>query len=221
MWNATFSNAVSAAHDPSLQQTTIAQLDIPLPDFPSFYKQFPDRKSFKALRRSKPDPELGISKCSTLFVEPTAVLPRGSPYLNNKLAWITLLATVIFGVTTIIWQGISIVPTYQGVKIAMQGIQLQTESEADGRQGIAYSFMQECANRKTQDLPLGPDCIKYLIRTPKAPPDIEMWLVESLPTNLTSPTNGTSPTIGMSPNNVTARHVREFLRRPPKIGRAS
>jgi hypothetical protein len=33
-------------------------------------------------------------------------------------------------------------------------------------------------NVQTQDLPLGSDCIKYMTITPKAPPEIDKWMID-------------------------------------------
>ncbi|KAH7417646.1 hypothetical protein BKA64DRAFT_740118 [Cadophora sp. MPI-SDFR-AT-0126] len=96
--------------------------------------------------------------------------------LNRKLARLTFQAMVIFGVITIVYQGISLIPAFQSSRSALRALSIQWQSARDSRQTLAFGFLQECANRKEQGLPLGNDCEKYLARTPKAPPDIEDWL---------------------------------------------
>jgi hypothetical protein len=39
---------------------------------------------------------------------------------------------------------------------------------------------------KNSNLPLGPDCVKYLSKTPKAPHDIDNWMVDPLASNFTT-----------------------------------
>ncbi|KAK0100420.1 hypothetical protein ONS95_008368 [Cadophora gregata] len=96
--------------------------------------------------------------------------------LNRKLARLTFQAMVAFGVLTIVYQGISLIPAFQSSRTALRALGIQWESARDGRQTLVFGFLQECASRKAQGLPLGNDCEKYLARTPKAPPDIEEWL---------------------------------------------
>ncbi|CZR54584.1 uncharacterized protein PAC_04468 [Phialocephala subalpina] len=95
------------------------------------------------------------------------------------LARRTFWATLAFGVLTLIYEAVSLLPAFHSSLSAAQGVNLQVKSEADSRQALAYSFLQECENRKAQNLPLGEDCIKNLAKTPKAPPDIDDWLMDA------------------------------------------
>jgi hypothetical protein len=45
---------------------------------------------------------------------------------------------------------------------------------------------------KNQNLPLGPDCEKYLTKTPKAPPDIDKWVTTPGISSLGLTTRGTA-----------------------------
>jgi hypothetical protein len=129
------------------------------------------------------------------------VEPANSRPLRVKTGWIlkngiprrTLHVTVLFGIVGIVYYGVSLIPPFEGLRY-------QGESNANNRQTMAYAFLQECATRKVrklprprslespkrdvnewlqlQNLPLGRDCIKYLAMTPKAPPDIDIWMVD-------------------------------------------
>lgn len=116
--------------------------------------------------------------------------------LRNGVARRTLHVTVLFGIVTIIYQGISLIPSFGGIEYLAR-------SDVTSRQTVAYAFLQECANHKVRtrttarivgiyqlhadewpqlyNLPLGPDCLKYLAMTPKAPPDIDKWMVDPPP----------------------------------------
>jgi hypothetical protein len=41
---------------------------------------------------------------------------------------------------------------------------------------------------KSQNQPLGPDCEKYVTMTPKAPPDIDKWVIDPMASNTSSST---------------------------------
>ncbi|KAF8857577.1 hypothetical protein BDZ45DRAFT_726623 [Acephala macrosclerotiorum] len=96
---------------------------------------------------------------------------------QKTLARQTFWATLAFGVLTLLYEAVSLLPAFHSSWSAAQGVSLQVKSEADSRQALAYSFLQECENRNTQNLPLGEDCIRNLAKTPKAPPDIDDWLM--------------------------------------------
>ncbi|KAE9378913.1 hypothetical protein N431DRAFT_460235 [Stipitochalara longipes BDJ] len=146
------------------------------------------------------DPEIREARIARFIpVEPARSHPlrvRVRSFLPNGTARRTLHVTVLFGIITLIYQGVSLVPS-------LGGLNYQAQSNANGQQTLAYAFLQECVNRKVQktlldsqrdlqessskvlingfqaqNLPLGPDCLKYLAMTPKAPPDIERWMVD-------------------------------------------
>ncbi|KAL5326459.1 hypothetical protein ACEPPN_004144 [Leptodophora sp. 'Broadleaf-Isolate-01'] len=83
---------------------------------------------------------------------------------------------LIFGILNIIYQATSLVPAFRSSVVAAQALGMQGDTARDGRQSLTYGFLQECGNRKAQNLPLGKDCVKYLTKTPKAPPDIDDWM---------------------------------------------
>jgi hypothetical protein len=67
---------------------------------------------------------------------------------SNKIARRTLQAMVIFGVVTLLYQSVSLVPAFQGLLATYRGLQIQVQSEADSRQNVAYGFLSECSTRK-------------------------------------------------------------------------
>ncbi|KAG4412223.1 hypothetical protein IFR04_014635 [Cadophora malorum] len=93
---------------------------------------------------------------------------------------------VFFGILAIFYQVISLVPAFHGLGVAAKTLGIQGETARDGRQTLTIEFLQECGNRKTQNLPLGKDCLKYLTKTPKAPLGIDQWMEEDV-----SPSNST------------------------------
>jgi hypothetical protein len=123
------------------------------------------------------------------------ILLRIQDIKSNKIARQTLRTMVIIGALTLLYQFASLFPAFQGARTASRGLEVQVQGAADTRQSLAYSFISECMDRKvwalqnltqdllmvvsqSQDWPLGPDCVKYLTRTPKAPPDINKWMIE-------------------------------------------
>ncbi|PMD36769.1 hypothetical protein L207DRAFT_89910 [Hyaloscypha variabilis F] len=103
---------------------------------------------------------------------------------SNKIGRRTLQATVIIGILTLLYQFISLSPAFQALQVQIQG-------EVDSRQSVAYGFLSDCANRKSQNQPLGPDCEKYVTMTPKAPPDIDKWVIDPQASNSSSSTLAT------------------------------
>ncbi|PVH82260.1 hypothetical protein DL98DRAFT_530362 [Cadophora sp. DSE1049] len=95
---------------------------------------------------------------------------------SRRTAFRTLQATIAFGILTIIYQALSLAPSFQSARIASYALGVQSDSAREGRQAVTLEFLQECSNRKSQNLPLGKDCVKYLLRTPKAPSDIDEWM---------------------------------------------
>lgn len=64
------------------------------------------------------------------------------------LARRTFWATLTFGVLTLLYEAVSLLPAFHSSWSAAQGVNIQVKSEADSRQALAYSFLQECWNRK-------------------------------------------------------------------------
>ncbi|KAG4440702.1 hypothetical protein IFR05_003796 [Cadophora sp. M221] len=102
-------------------------------------------------------------------------LPSCNP-LNHKIARFTFQAMLIFGILNIAYQATSLVPAFRSSVVAAQALDVQGDTAHDGRQTLTYGFLQECGNRNVQNLPLGKDCVKYLTKIPKAPPDIDEWM---------------------------------------------
>jgi hypothetical protein len=60
-------------------------------------------------------------------------------------------ATLVFGVLTLVYETVSLLPAFDASSSATKGVVLQAKSEADSRQALEYSFLQECENRKVSD----------------------------------------------------------------------
>jgi hypothetical protein len=71
---------------------------------------------------------------------------------SNKIARRTLQAMVIIGAATLLYQFVSLFPAFQGAFATSRGLEVQIQGEADTRQGLAYAFLSECANRKVCNL---------------------------------------------------------------------
>ncbi|KAE8449083.1 hypothetical protein EG329_008466 [Mollisiaceae sp. DMI_Dod_QoI] len=132
---------------------------------------------------SNHDLELGqatiLNPGSRRVFEQARTSPRQKETKPRSLAKRTFQVTLAFGILTLIYEAVSVLPAYHSALSAAEGVNLQVKSEADSRQALAYSFLQECENRKIQNLTLGDDCIINLAKTPKAPPDIDDWLMEA------------------------------------------
>jgi hypothetical protein len=143
------------------------------------------------------DPEICTADIRIIPSKPASNVPlrlRARNILSNKIARRSFQAMVIFSTITLLYQLISLIPAFQGALAASQGLQLQVKGESNSRQSLAYGFLSECANRKVcassarsgiaeyivkaQNLPLGSDCLKYLTMTPKAPPDMDNWMID-------------------------------------------
>lgn len=113
---------------------------------------------------------------------------------SNKIARRTLQTMIVIGALTVLYQFVSLFPAFQNWHAASRGLQVQIQGEADSRQSLVYEFLTFCENRKvwepldlvadlayaaiqSQNLPLGPDCEKYLGAYPKAPPGTEKWIL--------------------------------------------
>jgi hypothetical protein len=113
---------------------------------------------------------------------------------SNKIARRTLQVTVVIGALTVLYQFASLFPAFWNWVAASRGLEVQIQGEADSRQSLVYEFLALCENRnvwkplelvsdlayaavQSQNLPLGPDCEKYLRAYPKAPPGIEKWIL--------------------------------------------
>ncbi|KAH8767779.1 hypothetical protein F5882DRAFT_466253 [Hyaloscypha sp. PMI_1271] len=127
------------------------------------------------------DPEICTAAIRTIPRSSTSdrMRLRVQDIRSNKIARRTLQAMVIIGAITLLYQFVSLFPAFQGAFATSRGLEVQIQGEADTRQGLAYAFLSECANRKNQNLLLGPDCEKYLTKSPKAPPDIDKWMTNA------------------------------------------
>ncbi|KAN0115220.1 hypothetical protein V8E51_004764 [Hyaloscypha variabilis] len=105
---------------------------------------------------------------------------------SNKIAHRTFNAMIIFGIVGLVYEYTSLGSQFWSAHTAARRLELQIQAGTDARQSMAYAFLAECANRKSNSLPLGPDCIKHLEMTPKAPSDILRWVVNSTATNASS-----------------------------------
>lgn len=70
--------------------------------------------------------------------------------LNKRVARRTFHALLVFGTVTLVYQAISLIPAFQSAMSAAQALKLQGDTGTDGRQTLAYGFLQECANRKVR-----------------------------------------------------------------------
>ncbi|KAL2063741.1 hypothetical protein VTL71DRAFT_5546 [Oculimacula yallundae] len=122
---------------------------------------------------------------------------------SNKLARRTLAAAIIFGIFNIVYQNISLGPAFMGANAAVQAAR-------DGKHNIAYVFLKECASRKAQSLPLGQDCAKYLLKTPKAPADIDDWMEDASVPNTTTSTSLAVRSTGNSTQGLAAAPLFDF-----------
>lgn len=92
---------------------------------------------------------------------------------------------IVIGALTVLYQFVSLFPAFRNWVAASRGLQVPIQEEADSRQSLVYEFLALCENRKvwepldfvadlayapvqSQNLPLGPDCEKFLGAYPQS-----------------------------------------------------
>lgn len=85
-----------------------------------------------------------------LLAPPKKVRPsnQDAERRNKVLAKRSFQFTLAFGILTLIYEAVSILPAFHSSSSAAQGVDLQAKSEWDSRQALTFSFLAECANRK-------------------------------------------------------------------------
>jgi hypothetical protein len=136
--------------NPEIPLQTLSSAGKALPELPS--TPLEDSLEHPSSDSESDDPVLQTANESRFIkVEPATNLPlrvKVRKILGNKIARRTLQIAAWLAVITTIYYGISLVPAFQGAMAATRGLQLQTASESDNSQMVAYGFLQECENRK-------------------------------------------------------------------------
>ena len=138
----------------TVQETISLGVSIPLPALSPQRKQFleaPEGLEEEPLNRYAPK----ILKAREVFlqrVEKPLLRAALRDVISNNIARRTLKITIVFGVLTMIYYLNSLVPAFQTAGAAVQKLELQSKSDDGSSQGLAFGFLQECANRKVSTL---------------------------------------------------------------------
>lgn len=84
-------------------------------------------------------------------VEPATNLPlriRVRKVLSNNIARRTLQVAIGALIVTVIYNGINLIPAFEGVAATQAGLHIQGKSEQNGRQSVIQAFIAECRGRK-------------------------------------------------------------------------
>jgi hypothetical protein len=123
----------------------------------------------------------------------------------------TLQAMVVIGTLTLLYQLVSLVPHFKARSQLLGGFSCKFRAKLTVGKASHMAFSQIVQTEwyaqptrvssttdsiyQSQKQLLGPDCKKYVTMTPKAPPDIEKWVIDPLASNSSSSTLATRDTV--------------------------
>jgi hypothetical protein len=133
----------------TIQQTESPRLSIPLESLSSEDKPLPETPDVTE------EDSLSYNSSSILRATEISVRKVENPRLrvklrdviSNNIARRTLKITILFGVLTILYYCISLVPAFRAAGAAVESKEIQIKSAAGSSQGLAFGFLQECTNR--------------------------------------------------------------------------